>query len=89
MLLSLNGFLDIFAAYINTIMIANFLDLGTEITRKYAEHPAVKLLFLYTFAYSVIPRKMPCLIAVALFFVIEVHNFISDAISTIKNNEDG
>ena len=88
MLLSLNGFLDIVAAYINAIMIASFLDLGTENTRKFAEHPIIKLLFLYTFAYSVVPRKMPCLIAVCLFFVIEVRNFIKDAISTIKGDED-
>ena len=88
MLFSPDGFLDIAAAYINTIMIASFLDLGTENTRKFAEHPLVKLMFLYTFAYSVIPRKMPCLIAVCLFFVIEVRNFVKDIVSTIKNDED-
>lgn len=79
MILSLNGTLSIFAAYANLLTIASFLGIGVNTTKKYANHPLVKILLLYVFAYSVINDKLACLFAVALFTVIEVREFASDA----------
>lgn len=79
MILSVNGTLSIFAAYANILTIATFLGIGVETTRRYAAHPVVKMILLYVFAYSVISDKLACLLAVALFTVVEVREFISDA----------
>ena len=79
MILSLNGTLSIFAAYANLLTIATFLGIGVNTTKKYANHPLVKILLLYVFAYSVINDKLACLFAVALFTVVEVREFVSDA----------
>ena len=79
MILSLNGTLSIFAAYANLLTIATFLGIGVNTTKKYASHPFVKILLLYVFAYSVINDKLACLFAVALFTVIEVREFVTDA----------
>jgi len=81
MLLSVNGTLSIFAAYANLLTIATFLGIGVETTKKYASHPIVKLILLYVFAYSVINDKLACLLAVALFTVVEVREFITDSVA--------
>lgn len=80
MILSVNGLLAVGAAYVNLIQIALFLDIDTETTRKLARHPLMRILFLYSFAYSITPNKMACALSVALFFVFEVKNFVTDAI---------
>lgn len=79
MILSVNGTLSILAAYANILTIATFLGIGVNTTRQYATHPFVKILLLYVFAYSVINDKMACLFAVALFTVIEVREFVTEA----------
>lgn len=79
MILSVNGTLSVFAAYANLLTIATFLGIGVNTTKKYATHPVVKLILLYVFAYSVINDKLACLFAVALFTVVEVREFITDA----------
>lgn len=84
MILSLDGLLTVGAAYVNLIQIALFLDIETETTRQLAKHPLVRILFLYSFAYSITPNKMACALSVAIFFVFEVKNFITDAISETK-----
>lgn len=86
MLLSIDGLISVTAAFVNLVTIASFLDMDTTTTKLYAKMPLVKLVFLFTFAYSVIPQKVPCLMAVALFFVIEVQNFVRDA---LKGDEIG
>ncbi len=86
MLLSIDGLISVIAAFVNLITIASFLDMDTTTTKLYTKIPLVKLVFLFTFAYSVIPQKVPCLMAVALFFVIEVQNFVRDA---LKRDDDG
>ncbi|ACH46856.1 unknown [Feldmannia species virus] len=76
MILSLNGLLSVAAAYVNLVQIALFLDIDTENSRTIAKHPIMRLLFLYSFAYSITPNKMACALSVAIFFVFEVKNFI-------------
>ena len=80
MILSLNGLLAVGACYVNLIQIALFLDIDTETTRTLAKHPLMRILFLYSFAYSIIPNKKACALSVALFFVFEVKNFVSDVV---------
>lgn len=80
MILSLDGLLTVGAAYVNLVQIALFLDIETETTRQLAKHPLMRILFLYSFAYSITPNKMACALSVAIFFVFEVKNFISDAV---------
>ena len=83
MILSLDGLISISAAFVSILTVASFLDMGTENTRKYSKHPIMKALFLYTFAYASIPQKIPCLIAVTMFFIMEVQNFISDKVENV------
>ena len=85
MILSLNGTLAIFAAYANILTIATFLDIGVNTTKKYAAHPFIKIILLYVFAYSVINDKLACLFAVALFTVVEVREFVTDAVEVIAD----
>lgn len=89
MILSLNGMLAVGAAYVNLIQIALFLDIDTETTRQLAKHPLMRILFLYSFAYSITPNKMACALSVALFFVFEVKNFVTDVvIDDVKEVEE-
>lgn len=81
MILSLDGLLTVGAAYVNLVQIALFLDIETETTRQLAKHPLMRILFLYSFAYSITPNKMACALSVAIFFVFEVKNFISEAVA--------
>jgi len=60
------------------------MNIGTENTKKYSSHPVIKILFLYSFAYSVIPDKLAVLIAVGLFFTLEIQNFIVDGVDGVK-----
>jgi len=80
MLLSIDGGISVVAAFVNLITISSLLDLDISTTKLYAKLPFVKLIFLFTFAYSVIPKKAPCLLAVALFFVLEIKNFVEDVL---------
>lgn len=80
MILSLNGLLAVGAVYVNLVQIALFLDIDTETTRTLAKHPLMRILFLYSFAYSVSPNKMACALSVALFFVFEVKNFVTNVV---------
>jgi len=79
MILSVDGLLSIGAAYVNIITISDLLSLTTEKTQLYAKIPFVKLLFVYTFAYSVIKNKIACAIATLVFFMLESGNFVEDA----------
>jgi len=85
MILSVDGILFTISAFVNALTMASFLGLGTENTIKYARHPLIRMVFLYTFAFSVVPQKVPCLIAVALFVALEVKNFV---IETIEEREE-
>jgi hypothetical protein len=82
MILSANGLLTVGAIYINLVQIALFLDIDTHTTRQLARHPLMRLLFLFSFAYSVTPNKMACALSVALFFVFEVKNFVQEAVDS-------
>jgi len=84
MLFSLDGILYTSAAFVNVLTVASFLGITTENTSTYVSNPMVRILFLYTFAFSVIPKKIPCLIAVAMFVALEVQNFIEN---TIKKDD--
>lgn len=86
MILSLDGLLTVGAAYVNLIQIALFLDIDTETTRQLAKHPLMRILFLYSFAYSITPNKMACALSVAIFFVFEVKNFIREAILDVRED---
>ena len=79
MILSVDGLINIGAAYVNIITISDLLSLTTEKTQLYAKIPFVKLLFVYTFAYSVIKSKIACAIATLVFFILESGNFVEDA----------
>lgn len=87
MILSLDGLLTVGAAYVNLVQIALFLDIDTETTRQVAKHPIMRLLFLYSFAYSITPNKTACALSVAIFFVFEVKNFITDVVSGVPESE--
>ena len=78
MILSLKGTLSIAAAFVNIVTLATLLDLDISTTKSFAQHPIVKILFLYFFAFSVIPDKLACLFAVALFSIAEIKNFVTD-----------
>ena len=80
MILSVDGILFTISAFVNALTMASFLGLGTENTIQYARHPLVRMVFLYTFAFSVVPQKVPCLIAVALFVALEVKNFVTETL---------
>lgn len=82
MILSPNGLLAVGAIYVNLVQIALFLDIDTQTTRQLARHPLMRLLFLYSFAYSVTPNKMACALAVSLFFVFEVKNFVQEVVAS-------
>ena len=84
MLLSPDGILKILSAFANILTAASFMNIGTENTKKYSAHPVVKILFLYSFAYSVIPDKVAVLIAVGLFFTLEIQNFVVDGVDGVK-----
>ena len=79
MILSVDGFLNIGAAYVNILTISALFSLTTKKTQLYAKIPFVKLLFVYTFAYSVIKSKIACAIATLVFFILESGNFVEDA----------
>lgn len=86
MILSVNGTLSVMAAYANILTIATFLGIGVNTTKQYATHPFVKMLLLYVFAYSVINDKLACLFAVALFSVIEVREFVTEAAEELSTD---
>ena len=86
MILSVDGTLNVLSAYVNLLTLASLLNMSTETTLRFAEYPIVKAIILFSFAFSVIPYKLPCLIATLLFFIFEVKNFISDVVSTIKDD---
>jgi len=75
MLLSPDGILKILSAFANILTAASFMNIGTENTKKYSSHPVIKILFLYSFAYSVIPDK---------FFTLEIQNFVVDGVDGVK-----
>lgn len=80
MILSTNGLLAVGAIYVNLVQIALFLDIDTETTRQLAKHPLMRIMFLYSFAYSITPNKMACAMSVALFFIFEVKNFVQEVV---------
>lgn len=41
---------------------------------------------LFSFAFSAIPHKLPCLVATLLFFIFQVKNFVTGAVSTIETH---
>lgn len=88
MILSLDGGLSVISAYVNLLTLASLMNMSTETTMRFAKYPLVKAIILFSFALSVVPHKIPCVIATLLFFVFEVKNFLSDIVSTVKDNED-
>lgn len=88
MILSLDGGLRVLSAYVNLLTLASLLNMSTETTMRFARYPVVKAVILFSFAFSVVPHKIPCLIATLLFFIFEVKNFVEDVVSTIKDNDD-
>jgi len=88
MLASVNGVISVLSAYVNLITLASLLNMSTETTQRFAKYPAVKAVMLFSFAFSSIPHKMPCLIATLLFFLFEVKNFMAGMASTIEEHED-
>ena len=86
MLASPDGLLKIMSAFANIITIAGILDMGTPNTKKYAQHPLIRLMFLFSFAYSVVPDKTAVLIAVGMFFTLEIQNFIFSETSSVLSN---
>ena len=84
MILSLDGGLSVMSAYVNLLTLASLLNMSTETTLRFAEYPIVKAAILFSFAFSVVPHKMPCLIATLLFFIFEVKNFVADVVANIK-----
>lgn len=87
MILSVNGGLSVMSAYVNLLTLASLLNMSTETTLKFAKYPIIKAVILFSFAFSVVPHKLPCLIATLLFFIFEVKNFFEDVVSTIKRND--
>lgn len=85
MILSVNGLLTVGAIYVNLIQIALFLNIDTGTTNQLAKHPLMRLAFLYSFAYSITPNKIACALAVSIFFVFEIHNFISETVETVED----
>lgn len=88
MIFSVNGLLSILAAYVNVFTLASVLQLSTESTRRYAQFAVVQAAMLYSFAYAVIPKKLPCLVATALFFVFEMKNAVGQGTEAIKSSDD-
>lgn len=88
MLFSANGVLAVLSAYVNLITLASLLKMSTETTERFAKYPVVQAAMLFSFALSVIPHKLSCLIATLLFFIFEVKNFVSEAVSTIQTRDN-
>lgn len=88
MILSANGALRVVSAYVNLLTLAGMLHMSTETTMRFAQLPVVKALMLFSFAVSIIPDKLACVLATLFFFVFEVKNFVSDAASSIKTHDD-
>ncbi len=88
MIISLDGGLSVLAAYVNLLTLASLLNMSTETTMRFAEYPIVKAAILFSFAFSVIPQKVPCVIATLLFFIFEVKNFVTDVVSTVKEESN-
>lgn len=87
MILSVDGGLEVFSAYVNILTLASVIGMSTETTLKFAEYPIIRASILFVFALSVIPKKLPCLIATLLFFIFEVKNFVSDTISIMEKQD--
>ena len=81
MIISVNGVLSVLSAYVNLITLASLLNMSTETTQRLANIPVVKAAMLFSFAFGVIPYKLPCLVATLLFFIVEVKNFMTDVVS--------
>lgn len=88
MIISVDGILSILAAYVNIFTLASVLQLSTETTRRYARFAVVQATMLYSFAYAVIPKKIPCLVATALFFMFEMKNVVGQAAEAINSSDD-
>ena len=88
MIASVNGAISILSAYVNLITLASLLHMSTETTQRFAKYPVVKAVMLFSFAFSAIPHKLPCLVATLLFFIFEVKNFVTGAVSTIETHGD-
>lgn len=84
MILSPTGMLNVASMYVNLLTVAVFLDMSTESTRKFAKHPFVRFVMLFSAAYAIFPDKLAALVATCLFFIFEVRNFI---LQTNENNE--
>ena len=85
MILSVNGLLTVGAIYVNLIQIALFLNIDTGTTNQLAKHPMMRLAFLYSFAYSITPNKIACALAVSIFFVFEIKNFVTDTVESVED----
>ena len=88
MILSVDGGLQVLSAYVNLLTLASLLNMSTETTMRFAEYPIVKAIILFSFAYSVVPHRMPCLIATLFFYIFEVKNFFADVVSNVKKDDD-
>lgn len=88
MIFSVNGILSIISAYVNIFTLASLLGLSTETTRRYAQFGIVQATLLFSFAFAVIPEKLPCLVATTLFFTFEMKNLVSQAVEAIKSSDE-
>lgn len=88
MLFSTNGVLSVLSAYVNLITLASLLKMSTETTERFAKYPVVKAAMLFSFALSVVPDKLPCVVATLLFFIFEVKNFVSSVVSNVESVRD-
>lgn len=88
MILSTNGVLRVASAYVNLVTLASLLKMSTQTTERFARYPIVKAAMLFSFALSVIPHKLPCLVATLLFFCFEVKNFVADTALGIESGKD-
>lgn len=88
MIVSVNGVISVMSAYVNLITLASLLQMSTETTQRFSKYPFVKAVMLFSFAFSSIPHKLPCVIATLLFFIFEVKNFMTGAVSTTEAHRD-
>lgn len=90
MIVSSNGVLKVSSAYVNLITLASLLNMSTQTTERLARYPIVKAIMLFSACYSVVPEKLPCVIATLLFFIFEVKHFMTSVLpsASVESSKD-
>jgi len=89
MLLNIDNILEIVSSIANLYTLSNIIGIGSESSKKISQIPLIRVVFIYSFAYSIFSNKTTSLIATLIFFIVEVKDFIQSTsdkvVDTTKN----